>query len=83
VDETGEGGALRAMAVYLAGPAEIAQHLGIRPNTINQWKVRHLDFPTPVRKLRSGEIWDIREVQAWAVRTGRLEAASADAAATS
>jgi len=68
------------MAVHLAGPAEIAELLGIKPNTINQWKVRHSDFPIPVRKLRSGEIWDIREVHAWAVRTGRLEAASTDAA---
>lgn len=64
---------LRAEAVHLAGPAEIAERLGIEANTINVWKVRHPDFPTPVRKLRSGEIWDIRDIVEWAERTGRLK----------
>ena len=59
-------------AEHLAGPAEIAEALGVHPNTINQWKVRHADFPQPVRVLRLGSIWDLREVVAWAKRTGRL-----------
>lgn len=74
MDARGQGDALRTMAVHLAGPAEIAERLGTKPNTINQWKVRHSDFPTPVRKLRHGEIWDMREVVAWATQTGRLNA---------
>ena len=60
-------------AEHLAGPAEIAEALGVHPNTINQWKVRHPDFPKPVSVLRLGGIWDLREVVAWAERTGRLE----------
>ncbi len=64
------------MAVHLAGPAEIAERLGIKANTVNVWKVRHSDFPSPVRKLRTGEIWDMREVVEWATRTDRIPAAS-------
>jgi predicted DNA-binding transcriptional regulator AlpA len=60
-------------AEFLAGPAEIAKALGVHANTINQWKARHEDFPKPVRVLKLGSIWDLREVAAWAQRTGRLE----------
>lgn len=62
---------LRELAAHLAGPAEIASRLGVEANTINVWKNRHADFPTPVRRLKSGDLWDIREVQAWAEQTGR------------
>ena len=62
---------LRGIAKFLVGPAEIALLLNVEANTINVWKVRHSDFPSPVRRLKSGDIWDIREVRAWAQRTGR------------
>lgn len=62
---------LRVLAKYLVGPAEIAEHLGIEANTINVWKVRHPEFPAPVRRLRSGDVWDVREVRDWAESTGR------------
>lgn len=62
---------LRAVAVYLVGPAEISELLGIDANTVNVWKSRHRDFPTPVRRLRSGDLWDRREILAWAEATGR------------
>ena len=32
---------------------------------------RHAQFPQPVRRLRSGDIWDRREIIAWATATGR------------
>lgn len=62
---------LRAVAQYLVGPAEIGELLNVDANTVNVWKVRHAEFPTPVRRLRSGDIWDRREVVAWARATGR------------
>jgi len=62
---------LRALAKYLAGPAEIAAALGVEANTINVWKVRHARFPKPVRRLRSGDLWDIRDIEAWAHATQR------------
>ena len=62
---------LRALAVNLVGPAEIGELLGVDANTVNVWKARHQQFPSPVRRLRSGDIWDKREVIAWATATGR------------
>lgn len=62
---------LRENAQHLVGPAEIGELLGVEANTINVWKVRHKDFPPPVRRLKSGDLWDVREVRAWALRTGR------------
>lgn len=62
---------LRILAKYLVGPAEIAEHLGIEANTINVWKTRHSEFPAPVRRLKSGDVWDVREVRDWAESTGR------------
>ncbi|MCX2714126.1 hypothetical protein [Mycolicibacterium sp. J2] len=64
-------GTLRQLARFLVGPAEIADLLGIEANTVNVWKARHADFPKPVKRLRSGDLWDVREVQAWAKATGR------------
>ncbi|WP_165804680.1 hypothetical protein [Mycolicibacterium austroafricanum] len=65
---------LRALAVHLVGPAEIGELLDVDANTVNVWKVRHPQFPAPVRRLRSGDIWDQREVIAWATATGRYQA---------
>ncbi|BAH30752.1 hypothetical protein [Rhodococcus erythropolis] len=64
-------GNLRMLARYLVGPAEISKLLGVEANTVNVWKVRHADFPKPVRRLRSGDVWDVREIEAWAKSTGR------------
>jgi hypothetical protein len=65
---------LRSLAAHLVGPAEIADLLKIEANTINVWKTRHADFPAPVRRLKTGDVWDAREVLAWATRTGRYRA---------
>ncbi len=62
---------LRDLARFLVGPAEIAELLGIEANTINVWKVRHADFPKSIRRLRSGDLWDVRDITAWARATGR------------
>jgi hypothetical protein len=66
-----EPGDLRRLADHIVGPAEIADLLGVHANTINAWKVRDLGFPTPIRRLRGIDLWDRREVLAWAERTGR------------
>lgn len=64
-------GTLHSLARFLVGPAEIADLLGVEANTINVWKVRHANFPDPIRRLRSGDLWDVREISAWARETGR------------
>ena len=70
-------GLLRFLAEHLVGPAEIADMLKVEANTVNVWKVRHQDFPTPVRRLKTGDVWDGREVKAWAQKTGRYPVAEA------
>ncbi len=67
---------LRGVAEHLVGPAEIGELLSVDANTVNVWKVRHPDFPTPVRRLRSGDLWDRREIIEWARSTGRYPAGS-------
>lgn len=49
----------------------IAVVLHVHTNTINAGKARDLDFPTPIRRLRGIDLWDLREVLEWATRTGR------------
>ncbi len=62
---------LRELAEFLVGAAEIAELLEVHPNTINAWKVRDVDFPEPLRKLRGLDLWDRREIIDWAQRTNR------------
>lgn len=64
-------GALRELAQYIVGPAEIASLLHVDSNTINAWKARDVDFPQPIRRLKHIVLWDEREVLEWARRTGR------------
>jgi len=68
---------LRSLAEHLVGPAEIAEMLKVEANTVNVWKVRHPDFPTAVRRLKTGDVWDGREVRAWAENTGRYPTSKA------
>jgi predicted DNA-binding transcriptional regulator AlpA len=57
----------------LVGAHEIAQRLGVaRPQVVHEWRRRHADFPEPVAKLKTALIWDWRDVEAWARKTGRL-----------
>lgn len=61
-------------ARHLAGPAEIAGVLGVEANTVNVWRRRGFKghaFPEPVVKLAGSNVWDIRDVIAWADKTGR------------
>lgn len=72
--------ALRLLAQHLVGPAEIGDLLHVEANTINVWKVRHSEFPAPVRRLKSGDLWDVRDVREWAEQTGRYPVAAPEAA---
>lgn len=62
---------LRRLAQRLVGPAEIAALLNVAANTINAWKARHSDFPTPVRRLKMGDVWDSEDIVHWADESGR------------
>ena len=79
VVNTSEAGSLRDLSKFLVGPAEIAESLSIDANTINVWRRREsVGFPEPVRHLKRGPVWDIREIREWAIRTGRTSPASLD-----
>lgn len=52
------------------GPAEIAERLGVKPKTVNVWKVRGI-LPTPDWTISGVPIWEWRTIRAWAQQTGR------------
>lgn len=57
----------------LVGAAEIAERLGLASRRlVHDWRRRDVKFPLPVKELGSAHIWDWREVEQWAVATGRL-----------
>jgi len=57
----------------LVGAHEIAQRLGVaRPQVVHEWRRRHADFPQPIATLKTALIWDWRDVERWAEKTGRL-----------
>jgi ParB/RepB/Spo0J family partition protein len=67
----------------LVGPGEIAERLGVKRNTIAQWRRRHRSFPVPLAFLADGRtagprgegqglpVWAWADIRAWAaeVRT--------------
>jgi len=58
----------------LVGAHEIAERLGVAfPQLIHEWKKRHKDFPKPIAILSMGNIWNWKEVEAWARKTKRLK----------
>lgn len=57
----------------LVAAVEIAQRLGVaRPQVVYDWRRRHPDFPEPVAQVGNVSVWAWTDVEAWAVKTGRL-----------
>ena len=57
----------------LVGAHEVAERLGLsHAQSVHTIRKRNLDFPAPVATLKTALIWDWREIEAWALRTGRL-----------
>lgn len=54
----------------IVGPREIADRLGVRPNTVIQWKQRGL-LPAPFAVISMVPLWHWGDIERWAVRTGR------------
>ena len=50
---------------------EAAHRLGVKPDTIHQWRQRHPNFPPPHQTLTIGPIWKWGTIRQWAKHTGR------------
>ena len=61
------------MSDTVVGVAEIAAHAGVKPDTVQQWRIRNLDFPAPLRVLAMGPVWLLPVVEAWLEQTGRTK----------
>jgi predicted site-specific integrase-resolvase len=52
------------------GPSEVAEFLGVKRGTVDQWL--HRGILEPRWRLVAGPLWDKDDVIAWARSTGRL-----------
>ena len=49
----------------LIGLYEIAQLAGVSPAAVGNWRKRHADFPTSVKQLQSGAVFQRRQILYW------------------
>ena len=64
----------------LVGVAEIADLFGVSRQAASNWRERHADFPTPAASLKSGPVWELPDILAWAdEREMQVKAAEAEA----
>ena len=57
---------------FLVGAHEIAERLGLsHAQSVHTIRKRHADFPAPIASLKTALIWDFREIEHWANKTGR------------
>jgi hypothetical protein len=59
-------------ALHPVGVMEIAEALGVAQDTVNKWRVRHVEtFPEPRWYVSGFPAWNLPDVLAWARSTGR------------
>lgn len=59
------------VASFPVGAAEIAQRLGVKPQTVHTWRQRGI-LPAPRWTVSGQPAWDWEEIEDWARRTGRV-----------
>ena len=64
-------GPMARTALEVVGEAEIAERLGVKRQTVNQWRFRGL-LPEPLGTVSGFPAWDWRDIAKWAKTTGRL-----------
>jgi hypothetical protein len=49
------------------GALDIARRLGVKPNVVANWRVRHIGFPAPIFTVSAGRIavWEWLDVAVW------------------
>lgn len=55
----------------LLGVTEIAERAGVKLDTVQKWRQRHLDFPKPVAELAMGPVWEWSDVELWLAKERR------------
>jgi predicted nucleic acid-binding protein len=66
----------------LVSVAEIAAKSGRSTNTVQSWRRRHADFPTPAIELAAGPIWNWSAIEAWLAARSRQRLAQGSRAGT-
>lgn len=56
----------------IAGTKEIGDLFGVSSSAIVNFQKRYLDFPIPIKRLESGPIFNILEIQEWGARHNRI-----------
>lgn len=54
--------------------AVVATLLGVSNRTVHSWRRRDLGFPEPAGRIGGRPYWKWGEVDAWAIKTGRVRA---------
>lgn len=54
----------------LVGLGEMADLFGVSKQAVSNWRERNADFPTPITVLKSGPIWLLEQITAWADDNG-------------
>lgn len=54
-----------SLRVRLVGITEIARRCSVQRETVQKWRQRHEDFPTPVADLAAGPVWTWDAVDRW------------------
>lgn len=63
---------------FPVGAAEIAERLGVKPQTVHTWRQRGL-LPEPRWTVSGQPAWEWAEIEQWAIRSGRLRKRDAHA----
>lgn len=54
------------MTTTLYGGKHVADHLGVSPQTVANWRRRYTNTPTPTHEVIDGmPLWDSRGLQQW------------------
>jgi hypothetical protein len=57
---------------FPVGASDIANRLGVKPQTVHTWRQRAL-MPEPRWTVSGQPAWEWSEIEEWAKRTGRLD----------
>jgi type I restriction enzyme M protein len=57
----------------LMGIPQIAEIADVGRSAVGNWRKRHQDFPAPKVQTPSGALFDLREIEDWLIKHGKIE----------